>query len=103
MLTSDVEQRAINLTDAAARAHENGLTGLSEKLQAQAMTLLSAGEGKSFEGFAKERGLNMERVHGRQDHFASKHTQELFECWLEARGQEVCRAPVDQRRGLGGA
>lgn len=89
MLTAEDEQRAINLADAASRAASNGLSDLSDKLKNQADRLLSGGEGQSFQDFGASRGLNMERLHGQDQHFASKHTQELFDCWLAARGQKV--------------
>ena len=44
MITSDVEQRVIALSDAAGRATCNGLPTLAEKLEAQAQALLSGNE-----------------------------------------------------------
>lgn len=99
------EQRAINLADAAGRAMEKGLMSLAEKLTVEAEKLLapaaSIGD-TSFQEYGASRGLNMERlpapgrtVNGEHQHFSSKHTQELFDCWLAARGQKVSTPPTD--------
>lgn len=100
-MTQEDEIRAINLADAAARASNNGLHSLADKLTAEAEKLLSDGQGQSFQDFGASRGLNMERLlpsgctaNGEHQHFASKHTQELFDCWLAARGQKVWVLPA---------
>ncbi|NWA03735.1 hypothetical protein [Pseudomonas gingeri] len=92
-LTREDEQRIIDLSDAAGRAINNGLHDLAEKLAAEAEKLLSDGQGQSFQDFGASCGLNMEHLHGQDQHFASKHTQELFDCWLAARGQKVFTPP----------
>ena len=99
----DDERRAIELSDAAGRANNNGLHGLADKLTAEAEKLLSDGQGQSFQDFGASRGLNMEKLlpsgcttNGEHQHFASKHTQELFDCWLAARGQKVWTPPTEK-------
>lgn len=95
-MTYDQEQRAINLADAAGRAVNNGQTVLADLLAAEAEKLLRPVEGQSFQDFGTGRGLNMERLSGQDPacQFASKHTQELFDCWLAARGQKVWTPPA---------
>lgn len=95
-MTHEDEQRAIALTDAAGRASNNGLPDLALKLSQQAEKLLGDTKGQSFQDYGADRGLNMERllpsgrtVNGEHQHYSSKHTQELFDCWLAARGQKV--------------
>ncbi|SCW91842.1 hypothetical protein [Pseudomonas sp. NFACC05-1] len=93
MLTSDQHNTIVLLSDAAGRAAASGLQALADKLVAEAENLLNDGQGQSFQDFGTSRGLNMERLHGQDQYFASKHTQELFECWLTARGQKVWAPP----------
>lgn len=96
MLTQQDQNRAIELSDAAGRAITSGLLGLAEKLTAEAEKLLGDTKGQSFQDYGADRGLNMDRlipsgctVNGEHQHYVSKHTQELFDCWLAARGQKV--------------
>ena len=78
------ERRAIDLTDAAGRANNNGLTELAGKLSKQAEKLLS-GPGQNFEEWIKPRGYNLEQYQGA---YVSKITQELYDCWLAAGGSK---------------
>lgn len=99
------EQRVIDLADAAGRAMNNGLMSLAVKLTVEAEKLLAPAVAigdTSFQEYGASRGLNMERllpsgrtVNGEHQHFSSKHTQELFDCWLASRGQKVSTPPTD--------
>ncbi|MEE5046295.1 hypothetical protein V2J81_23335 [Pseudomonas alliivorans] len=89
-ISPEAEQRAINLSDAAARASDAGHHELAEKFKDAASDLLtevgkshSAHNGQTFEGFAAKHRLNVERLGGA---FVSKHTQGLYECWQAAGG-----------------
>lgn len=100
-MSYDQEQRAINLADAAGRCATNGLHDLAEKMTAEAEKLLQASNGQSFLGYGESRGLNMDLLlpsgrtaNGEHQRYASKHTQELFDCWLAARGQKVWTPPA---------
>ncbi|RMV69954.1 hypothetical protein ALP05_02350 [Pseudomonas caricapapayae] len=84
-ISPEVEQRAINLSDAAARASLAGNHELSKKLEDAASALLE-GSGASFTEFAAMRNHNTERHEGA---FISKQTQELYECWLAAGGSAL--------------
>ncbi|QXG42240.1 hypothetical protein [Pseudomonas viridiflava] len=77
--------RAIDLSDAAARASLAGNHDLAKKLEAAATAFLE-GSGPSFEEFAVMRNHNIERHEGK---YISKHTQELHECWLAATGDTL--------------
>ncbi|ARD11393.1 MULTISPECIES: hypothetical protein [Pseudomonas syringae group genomosp. 2] len=81
-ISPEVEQRAINLSDAAARASLAGNHELSKKLEDSASALLE-GSAPSFEEFAAMRNHNIERHEGK---YISKQTQELYECWQAAGG-----------------
>jgi len=77
MLTEDNERRAIELTDAAGRAHNNSLPELALKLSKQAEKLL--GGGQTFEEWAQEAGgFNLETYQGQ---YVSKTTQVFQDCW----------------------
>ena len=82
MITSDIEQRVIELTDAAGRAKSNVLNDLAEKLSRQAENLLQ-GCGPTFEEWIAPRNYNLERHEGE---FVSKMTKELHDCWVAAGG-----------------
>ena len=80
----------------------NGLLGLSAKLAAEAENLLLQGSGQSFLAYGERRGLNMDlllppgrTVNGEHRRYESEKTQELFDCWLAARGQKVWTPPTD--------
>lgn len=81
-ISPEAEQRAINLSDAAARASLAGNHELAKKLEDAASALLGNG-GQTFEDFAAKRNRNIERHNGE---FISKQTQELYECWQAAGG-----------------
>lgn len=80
------ERRAIDLTDAAGRANNNGLPDLALKLSQQAEKLLRDGEGQSFEDWCAPRQYSLERYEGE---FISKMTQELHDLWVTAGGVPV--------------
>jgi hypothetical protein len=95
MMTYDLEQRAINLVDAAGRANSNGLPDLALKLSMQAEKILSPMQHVSggvsvtipaetdpsqvaFEAYAAGRGLNIEKHHG---DYVSSGTRERWWYW----------------------
>ncbi|QXG34019.1 hypothetical protein [Pseudomonas viridiflava] len=81
-ISPEDEQRAINLSDAAARASLAGNHELAKKLENSASALLE-GSVLTFDEFAGMRNCNIER-HGGE--YISKHTQDLYECWQAAGG-----------------
>lgn len=95
MMTYDLEQRAINLVDAAGRANNNGLPDLALKLSMQAEKILSPMQDVSggvsvtipaeidtsqvaFEAWAAGQGLNIEKYRGA---YVSSGTSERWWCW----------------------
>ncbi|MEE5079548.1 hypothetical protein V2K58_08475 [Pseudomonas alliivorans] len=81
-ISPEAEQRAISLSDAAARASDAGHHELAEKFKGAASALLE-GPKPSFTEFAAMRNRNIERHNGE---FISKQTQGLYECWQAAGG-----------------
>ncbi|RQO57557.1 hypothetical protein [Pseudomonas sp. KBW05] len=86
MLTIENQNRAINLSDAAGRAINNGQHALADKLTAEAEKLLKLGAGVTFEEWCVPRHYNLERYEGG---YVSKMTQELYDLWVTAGGQAV--------------
>ncbi|NMY20815.1 hypothetical protein [Pseudomonas sp. WS 5410] len=93
------ERRAIELTDAAGRALNNGMPELAEQLSKQAKNLFRAGDEASsssisvtvaaeinpsqvaFDAWAKGQGLNVEQHRGE---YVSSGTRERWWCWQAA-------------------
>jgi hypothetical protein len=85
MLTQEDHNRVIDLSDAANRALSAGNGSLAQKLTAEADKLLTAGAGQTFEQWMQPRNYNLEQYGGA---YASKITQELYDCWLAAGGSK---------------
>lgn len=95
MLSIENQNRAIELSDAAGRAINNGLQGLADKLIAEAEKILSPMQGVSggvsvtisaeidpsqvaFEAWAAGQVLNIEKYRGA---YVSSGTSERWWCW----------------------
>lgn len=85
MINPDVQERIIELTYASNRALKIGNNELAQSLSKAAQDLIDGKFGKTFDQWAQEKGLNVEKF---EYAYVSQQTQEFLVCWLAAGGVE---------------